>query len=226
MQETFRTIYQNNLWESLETKSGIGSEVAHTHEIRKQLALLFKDLNIKSFLDAPCGDFNWMKELDLTGIHYRGADILPEIIEENTAKYAQRAKAFTLLDITQDALPLADLLLVRDCLVHFSYPDISRFLANLHRSSLTFLVTTTFPERKDNWDITTGDWRPLNLDLAPFSFPKPLRLINEKFKAYEGNFPDKSLAVYRVQDLPSSLSADFYQESPEVPSPSKIGRHF
>jgi len=205
MEETFREIYQNNLWESSETKSGIGSEIAHTHEIRSQLARLFRDLNIKVLLDAHCGDFNWMQKLNLAGIHYKGCDILPEIIDKNTARYAKDFLEFSLLDITQNLLPDACLLLNRGCLVHFSYADISRFLSILHRSPVRYLVTTTFTDRTDNHDIVTGDWRPLNLDLAPFFFPKPLRVINEQFKAYEGHFPDKSLAVYRVADLPPHL---------------------
>ena len=35
---------------------------------------------VRSILDAPCGDFYWMKEVALCDIDYIGADIVEEII--------------------------------------------------------------------------------------------------------------------------------------------------
>jgi hypothetical protein len=59
--------------------------------------------------------------------------------------------------------------------------------------------TTTFPEHKQNVDITTGDWRALNLEEAPFNFPPPLRLMNEEYKHAE--YFDKALALWRIEDI-------------------------
>jgi len=42
-----------------------------------------QSLQIKTLLDAPCGDGNWINKVDLSGITYIGADIVPEIIETN-----------------------------------------------------------------------------------------------------------------------------------------------
>ncbi len=226
MKDIFAKIYQDNLWESSETKSGIGSEIAHTQEIRIKISELLKKFRIKTLFDAPCGEFNWLKKMDLSGIDYIGSDILPEIIESNIKLYSSDSIAFITLDITKDSLPQACLMLTRDCLVHFSYQDINHFLSNLHRSNIKYLLTTTFTDRVTNHDIVTGDWRPLNLQITPFCFPAPLHIINEKFQAYDGLFPDKSLALYNVKDLPASLIETQSTQNIATKHASKIGRHF
>ena len=63
------------------------------------------------------------------------------------------------------------------------------------------LLVTTFQEHRCNEDIVTGGWRPLNLQKPPFSFPAPLWTIWDGSRA-DGTYPDKALALYRVQDLP------------------------
>ena len=78
-----------------------------------------------------------------------------------------------MLDCTRDPLPAADLLFCRDCLVHLSFADIRRTLANLQASDISCLLTTTFPGAEANEDIVTGDWRVLDLERAPFHLPPP-----------------------------------------------------
>jgi hypothetical protein len=106
------------------------------------------------------------------------------------------------MDLTASVLPGADLLLCRDCLVHLSATDVSRALANIRRRSITYLLATTFPAEPENREIVTGDWRPLNLEAPPFSLPRPLELIDEHCTEAGGRFPDKSLGLWRVADLP------------------------
>ena len=106
-----------------------------------------------------------------------------------------------MLDLTRDALPPADLLLCRDCLVHLSYADIRRALANVARSGIPYVLTTTFPGAKANEDIVTGDWRVINLEAAPFGFPPPLHLLNEGCTEAGGLFADKSLGLWRTEAL-------------------------
>jgi hypothetical protein len=59
----FIDIYHQNIFGGIESRSGNGSTLVQTAVIRDEIPLLFKELNIKSVLDAPCGDFNWMKEI-------------------------------------------------------------------------------------------------------------------------------------------------------------------
>jgi hypothetical protein len=201
MKDIFTNIYKHNLWESPESVSGPGSSLTQTRTIIKQLSLLIKQLQVKTLLDAPCGDFHWMKEVNPEIDLYIGVDIVSELIEENNRKYASHNRQFLNLDITHDPLPKADLILCRDCLVHFSFADIHAAISNFKKSGSKYLLTTTFTNVTRNMDIKTGGWRPLNLEIEPFNLPKPILIINEN--CTEGNmaYTDKSLALWELAAL-------------------------
>lgn len=184
-----------------ESLSGPGSTLANTAEIRHALPLLVEDIGARSLLDAPCGDFNWMKQVTLRLERYIGVDILADVIEQNQKRYGQPARSFTHLDITRHPLPKADLILCRDCLTHFCYTDIFRALKNFKQSHSTYFLTTTYLDHKINSDIETGGWRPLNFSRPPFCFPAPLRLINEKCKENGGRYSDKFLGLWNLADV-------------------------
>jgi hypothetical protein len=61
---------------------------------------------------------------------------------------------------------------------------------------------TTFTRRENNRDITTGAWRALNLQAAPFHFPTPIALIDEKCMEDNGAYLDKHLGLWRVSEIP------------------------
>jgi hypothetical protein len=202
----FRRIFRENRWGNSESVSGEGSNLERTAVLRSELPVLLARHGVRSILDAPCGDFFWMKKLALDGIGYTGIDIVPEIIAQNVALYASPQRVFQLGDVIEDALPAADLILCRDCLVHFTYAETRRALDNFRRSGATWLLTTTFTGPRDNHEITTGDWRPINLERAPYGFPPPVAVINERSDEVDeelGAFPDKSLGLWRLANLPS-----------------------
>jgi len=197
----FSEIYERNLWNDPESASGRGSTLQRTTVIRRELPSLLKDVGAESLLDAPCGDFNWMKETKLSLDRYIGADIVPEIVEANQRRYASSTLTFVELDIAAEELPAVDVILCRDCLVHFSFEDAMNTIRNFKRSKSEYLLTTTFTATETNEDILTGEWRPLNLQLPPFNFPEPLRLINEHCTEDGGRHSDKSLGLWRLKDL-------------------------
>ena len=82
-------------------------------------------------------------------------------------------------DITNSKLDKADLMLVRDCLVHFSFEDIKKSIFRIKQSRSKYLMTTSFVNVDKNIDIYSADWRPINLEKGPFNFPKPLMTYNE-----------------------------------------------
>ena len=132
---------------------------------------------------------------------YIGVDILGEIIAENRWRFATDQRRFERADVIRDALPRADAVLCRDLLTHLPFVDSFQALRNFRSSGATYLMTTTFTAFRPNHDSADGEWRTLNLTLPPFSFPPPLRLINEKCSENNGAFVDKSLGVWRFQDL-------------------------
>jgi len=196
----FTRIYARNSWGDAESRSGSGSNIARTELLRHRLTRLLLDLGVRSILDLPCGDFNWMSLTELPGIEYTGGDIVTGLIEQNNSLYAQPGRKFLRLDMLCDTLPKADLIFCRDGLVHFSCSDIARALRAMKESGSTYLLTTTFTAHRRNKDIATGEWRPLNLDLEPFRFPPPLRTIADGPRL-DGTAPDKALALYRLENL-------------------------
>lgn len=196
--EAFRHAYATNHWGSAESLSGPGASLDQTAVIRQQLPELCRRLNVRTLVDVPCGDFSWMALVDLGGIDYIGGDLLPELIEDNARRHAAPGRQFRVVNLLESILPRGDLVLCRDCLVHFSFTDIARAIHNLRRSGSTWLLTTTFPDEAVNEDIHTGDWRPLNLERPPFHWPPPAELINEHCTEGGGRFPDKSLGLWRL----------------------------
>ena len=203
MCDTFRRIYRHNHWSGGESVSGEGASQQQTTALETALPALLQAYEVDVLLDLPCGDFRWMQRVDLPVRTYVGGDIVPELIAANRERHAAAHRRFVTLDLTQDALPDADLLLCRDGLVHLSFADIFRAFRNIRSSSIRYLLATTFPACTQNEDITTGDWRVLNLEAAPFHLPTPLELINEQCTEGDGQFADKSLGLWRVRDLPA-----------------------
>jgi SAM-dependent methyltransferase len=196
MRETFTRIWRENRWKGSESVSGPGSGVKRTRHLRPALAELLMELGVRSLLDVPCGDFLWMSELDLAHIDYVGGDVVPELVEETRRRHARPGRRFEVLDLTTSPLPPADLLLCRDCLVHLSLDDALRALDNIARSDIRWLAATSFTDRGENLEVQTGRWRPLNLQLAPFSLPTPEQAIAEAPAAPGRKHGDKSLLVW------------------------------
>lgn len=201
--QRFERIHETNLWGADTSVSGVGSELDATAAIRERLPALVKELGVRSILDAPCGDHRWMARLDLGLDRYVGIDIVPSIIQALQERYrGDVRRSFLLSDLTRDPLPHCDLILSRDCLVHFSFATLRRAIRNLKASGAVWLLTTTFPQLERNQDIEDADWRPLNFEIAPLNWPAPLKIINERCTEAGGAYADKSLALWRLSDLP------------------------
>ncbi|MDZ7638413.1 MAG: class I SAM-dependent methyltransferase [Bryobacterales bacterium] len=202
LRERFAHIYQTNLWGSDESVSGSGSAFDQTAAIRAQLPVLLSEVQAASILDLPCGDFGWMRNVDLNSLAYIGGDIVPDLIARHEREFGGENRRFAVLDLTQDSLPQVDLVFCRDCLVHLSFANVWSAIRNLRASGSRWLLTTTFPEHLQNAEIEDGDWRLLNLEGAPFYFPPPVALLNEGCTEHEGAFADKSLGLWRIEELP------------------------
>lgn len=181
-EERFTWIYKNNYW-GHESASGSGSTILYTEKIRQELPKLISEFNIKSILDAPCGDFNWMQTLlPKLDIDYIGADIVKTLIESHKENYESKTTKFIVLNLIEDQFPTADLMFCRDCLFHLSYHDIQKVLANFVNSNIPYLLTTTHKNFSSfkNKDIVTGDFRLIDLFSHPFLFPTiPLARIDD-----------------------------------------------
>ena len=201
IKEVFTEIYNKNYWNSSESISGVGSELIQTKSLIKSLDKLFLDLDIKSILDIPCGDFNWMQQVNLRNKNYIGADIVAQIIIENKKKYQQENIKFEVLNLTYSSLPQSNIVITRDCLVHLSYNDIYNAIKNIKSSKSKYLLTTSFPNKNINYDIVTGEWRKLNFQIKPFNFPNPILIIDENYTGTGDNDKNKSMILWEISKI-------------------------
>ena len=211
-EEIFSTIARENYWKGKESVSGVGSDESQTKQLIALVENIISNYNPQSFLDLPCGDFYWMKKVNFANCNYTGCDIVEDIIAKNTETYSSEKRNFKRINLINDQLPDADILFCRDCLVHFSENDIYKALRNICNSNIKYLVTTTFTATTKNNDIVTGHWRKINLQAAPFNFPKPLELIAE-FRPEDLSeetipFKDKSLGIWSVDQIRNLIPAN------------------
>ena len=76
----FRDIYARHHWAGSASASGAGAAPDQVQRLRTELPALLEQLGVATLLDLPCGDYSWMRTLDLPVRHYIGADLLPELI--------------------------------------------------------------------------------------------------------------------------------------------------
>ncbi len=101
-EKLFTRIYARNSWRDAESRSGPGSTIARTDLLRSRLSDMVRELQVRSLLDVPCGDFNWMRLTELPGVDYVGADVVLELVRASAwnsglkfrpSRYAQRRAA-------------------------------------------------------------------------------------------------------------------------------------
>jgi hypothetical protein len=172
----FGKIYETGWWSSPESLSGTGSELWRSDNLRSGLLTWVEAKGIRSLLDAPCGDYNWMRHVYFPdNFHYIGGDIVEAMIENNRLHYPKLD--FRKLDILSDPLPAVDAWLCRDVLIHFPNAAGRHVLERFCTSSIDYLLVTTFPGVTHNKNIEFGQYRPVNLTLAPYHLPEPEEIL-------------------------------------------------
>ncbi len=199
----FTECWVQNSWQA-GSRSGPGSGLMQTKTIREAIPGLLRRYKCEVMVDAPCGDFYWMQTVDLPLKKYIGVDVVKPMIEVNKERYGSDLYSFMHLNIIEQTLPKADIVFCRDCFGHFSYGDIAKSIRRLKLSGSTYLLTTSFTEWETNFDIPTKpcEWRPINLMHEPFCFPEPLETISENYTGGNGICSDKSLLLWKIDDLP------------------------
>jgi hypothetical protein len=185
------------MWGNPESFSGFGSTLAATADARRGLEELIGRYHVSSILDVPCGDFNWMQALRYAG-DYTGADIVPDLVARNSARYGRADRRFLELDVCKDALPPADLVLCRECLNHLPVAAVDQALVRLEAAAKRLVVLTHYPEVVENVDQPASFvYRSLNFSRPPFSLRPPDELIDE------GTFEaGKHLGIWDLQRGP------------------------
>jgi hypothetical protein len=181
--QIFTLIYQNNLWGSNESLSGSGSELKSTSNLRAILPDVLTRYDIHTLLDAPCGDFHWMKELNLSSLldQYYGVDIVDSLIGENELQYSTERIRFITMDLVTDVPPRVYLIICRHLMMHLTLKESTSILEHFRLSGSRYLLITSSPQVDRNEELSvTGTYRPVNLRIPPFNLEQPLLSLEDK----------------------------------------------
>ena len=203
-EKKFNFIYKNKYWQNIDngSLSGAGSNIDDsTHNLSIELPNFINKHQVKSLLDMPCGDWAWMSKLNLANIDYIGCDIVEDMITTNNQKYRNAKINFIKKNLSHDDLPEADMILVRDLLVHLKYPDIILCLNNIKKYDYKYIAITNFPKLVKNINNKFGDrWRPINFNLEPYLLPKPDFVLPDDSQIGEYD-SQKTVAIWKNENF-------------------------
>ena len=199
--DRFRDAYRAGAWvgqKGQQSRSGVGSDVAAASEVATALPELLKELGCRRLLDVGCGDWNWMRHVELP-CEYFGIDVVDEVIQANRP-FERPGVTFAVADAVTGPLPEADVVLCREVLFHLSFRDGLAVLRNI-RARASWLIATTDTSIWFNSDIPTGDYRRLNLQRRPYRLRMPHRMISDDVV-----IPGRALGLWPSAELPSRLA--------------------
>jgi SAM-dependent methyltransferase len=154
-----------------EGTSGSGSTMEATVAYRAFLQAFFKEHDVKSVVDAGCGDWESTHAIDWSGIDYKGYDVVASVIAKDQAKYSAPNIKFFTADILEEDLPPADVLIAKEVLQHLTNADVQKFLKQVPKYRFVLLTDGVDVETfsADNHDIPRGEYRTLDPTAPPFN---------------------------------------------------------
>jgi hypothetical protein len=201
----FTEVYLNNLWcwDGAESKSGYGTDLKNTENIRIQIPKLFEEFNIKTIFDASCGDFYWMKHIvQNTTINYIGGDIVEPMINDLNLQYSNNRIKFIKHDITENAFPKADLWICRATFTILPFNRILKALKNFINSEIPYALITNHNDggvNIDFRDFAYGTLRKVRLCENPFSLPRePLKIIQDHIIYLDDVFCPNNMNIIEI----------------------------
>lgn len=167
---TFNRIYAEGAWGkdvSGKGTSGTGSTLAITREYRAYVEDFVRKHNVRSVVDAGCGDWSFSSAIDWGNASYLGVDIASDVIAAVRRRHETDKIKFQVGNIS-DELPAADLLISKDVLQHLSNALVHEFIRNNLRPGKYKWAILTNDRGSDNRDITSGGYRSIDLAAPPF----------------------------------------------------------
>ena len=200
-----------------ETADGPGATLALTENLRTWLSELLRRAKIDTMLDAACGDWSWMRLVDLGATEYTGWDVDPgrigtcrERLLQGDFGAADRPNAQfeckNLLTVGPGELRDYELVLCRDFLMHVTNEHIAAFLDKVCGGGNMLLLATTFPGADNQarvFDDATATWQgymeqPVDLCSDPFSLPAPIEVFPEEPGPWGVLAVPRELALFKL----------------------------
>lgn len=195
MDDVFSRIYREGAWTH---GSGPGSLAEVNKPFIAYLTRFLAANRIARMVDFGCGDFQYMRRVDLAATEYVGLDVVPTLLETNRQKFGREGVTFSLTPDDLSELPSGDLLLLKDVLIHLpnSYAaELLHHAVGKYRFILAINNESEDPSEY-NRDITAGEFRPVDISLAPFSLPSATIFHYGEAKMLDPTIP-RMLALLR-----------------------------
>lgn len=169
-QDVFARIYNLDTWT---LGSGPGSVAAANKPFTRLLESFIRENSVESIVDFGCGDWQYMSSVDLQKATYIGFDVVASVLSQNRQLYSRPNVCFERSPSDLEDLPTADLLLIKDVLIHLPNAFVAKLMECAQRK-YKFILTVnnrTGNAREYNVDIQPGSFRPVDLARPPFSIP-------------------------------------------------------
>ena len=179
----FQRIYRDGEWTfGRFPRSGSGSSIEATNEYRA-IIQPWIDRSAR-IVDLGCGDWTFSQHIDWTGHNYLGLDVVPELIDSHNIRFAEPHIHFSCVDFAHhpEAIPDADLYIIKDVLQHWPNYLITQFLRELVKRNAPIVVTNCMSDEEMD-DVPLGGFRPLGPDVLPLSAFSPRVLARYGTKA-------------------------------------------
>jgi SAM-dependent methyltransferase len=186
----FDTIYRDNLWNGVESRSGPGSGEIATRALPDELRFVVHLHGITSVLDVGCGDGYWMPPMP----GYVGYDA-----SEIALRLARERNPDRVYVRTWPA-GYFDLVIMRDVIQHLSLDAGVDLLERVRSMAPRFLLASTYTGGL-NIDVPTGGAYSPDMQAEPFNLPEPAYWIFDGHHYHhtkEVRDPTKFLALWPV----------------------------
>ena len=131
-------------------------------------------------VDLGCGDFNVGRQIRNATAQYIACDIVPDVIDYNRLLYSAENVDFQVLDMISEALPVGDVVFIRQVLQHLRNDQISRILTKLHQYRWA-IITEHIPFKDPfmaNRDYITGGELRMKINSGVEPTKAPFNLIH------------------------------------------------
>ena len=164
MESKFTNIYNKSVWGKREDgkgSSGTGSNISPDIKFYINLLMnIINENNIKTICDIGCGDWQFSKTIDWTGLNYTGIDCVSSVIDFNKENYSQENIKFMKGD-ARDIPEGYDLVILKDVIQHWNDEEIKYILPKIiEKNKFVFLGNGDKFGRTPN----NNNWQERKLD--------------------------------------------------------------
>ena len=175
MQRVFTAIYEGKLWGDNKSpgfsgSSGPGSAVTFNTRYIQFVRDFIRNRNVQSVVDVGCGDFRCADLIycDMADVAYYGIDVYAKLIDHLVAQRSRPNRTFAVLDVTEqpEAMPAADLCIIKDVMQHWPNTAVKKFL-DVAITKFKYILVTNDQLGDLLSDTSVGGYHPLHSAVPP-----------------------------------------------------------